>query len=277
MGSMNVYGLQFDIAWEDKAANFATVRRLLVDSCPEPGALVVLPEMFATGFSMNAGSIAEDENGETVRFLAEMAERWRCHILGGVVTRSAAGEFFNRSLLLGPTSTVAAHYTKMYPFTPGGERDHYTAGEHPVVVPLCPAEDTAKNTTGGKPDFHLAPFICYDLRFPEAFRDAARRGATLYAVIASWPEARIGHWVALLQARAIENQAYVIGVNRCGTDPFFRYTGHSRIFGPDGATLAEAGEGEAVLCAEIDPEVLVAYRGRLPFLQDMRPASVPPV
>lgn len=253
---MNVYGIQFDIAWEDKPANFATVHRLLADARPEPGSLVVLSEMFATGFSMNAAAIAEGPDGETFRFLAETAREWRVFVVGGVPTRRGDGVFQNESLLFNSEGNLVARYSKMYPFAPGGEKDHYAAGESPVVAEVA--------------GFPLAQFICYDLRFPETFRLAAARGAEVYTVIASWPEMRIGHWVTLLQARAIENQTYVIGVNRCGRDPFFQHTGRSLIVGPDGAILADAGEGEGVISTTLDRPGLEAYRQRLPFLKDMR-------
>jgi Predicted amidohydrolase len=257
-GSVNVYAVQLDIAWEDKKANFAAVRRLLADSRPESGALLVLPEMFATGFSMSAAVIAEDAGtGETSGFLAETARAWRNWVLGGVAIRSEAGAFRNEALLFRPDGALAARYAKMYPFTPGGEAAHYSAGEAPVVV---------ADVSG----FALSPFVCYDLRFPEAFREAVGRGAEVYTVIASWPEARIGHWVTLLQARAIENQAYVVGVNRCGADPTLRYPGRSLIVGPDGVVLADAGAGEGIISATLDRTALLDYRTRLPFLNDRR-------
>lgn len=257
---MKVYGIQFDIAWEDKPANFATVRRLLADTRPEPGALIVLSEMFATGFSMNASAIAEATDGETFQFLSEIAREYQALVLAGVTTRSESGVFQNESVLFGTDGVILTRYAKMYPFAPGGEKAHYMAGDRPVLFDL-PDEGAG---------FRLAPFICYDLRFPEAFRLAAAQGAQLYTVIASWPEMRIGHWVTLLQARAIENQAYVIGINRSGRDPFFRHTGRSLIIGPDGAILADAGEDEAVISATLDRDTLEAYRQKLPFLKDMR-------
>jgi len=116
----------------------------------------------------------------------------------------------------------------------------------------------------------VAPFICYDLRFPELFRMAVRQGAQLYVVIANWPASRVHHWVTLLQARAIENQAYVVGVNRCGSDPKVAYAGRSLVVSPRGVILADAGGGERVLSAELDLAALQAYRAEFPVLQDMR-------
>jgi omega-amidase len=257
---MKVYAVQFDIVWENKPANFAKVRALLADVRPEPGSLIILPEMFATGFSMNAPAIAEGPDGETAAFLAELAETYRGFVLGGAATRGADGAFRNESLLFDASGKEIARYAKMQPFTLGGEKDAYRAGDCPVVVDVN--------------GLQVAPFICYDLRFPEIFRLAMGQGAEVFPVIASWPEKRIGHWVTLLQARAIENQAYVIGVNRCGADPYHRYVGRSLLVGPDGAILADAGEGETVISATLDKAMLDAYRRDLPFLTDRRPLPV---
>jgi predicted amidohydrolase len=138
----------------------------------------------------------------------------------------------------------------------GGESANYQAGREVAVFPWQ--------------GFTVAPFICYDLRFPEHFRAATRRGAQLITVIANWPVKRIGHWVTLLQARAIENQAYVAGVNRCGADPTLTYNGRSLIVSPKGDILADAGHGESVISAEVNLQELLDYRRELPFLADMR-------
>ena len=120
----------------------------------------------------------------------------------------------------------------------------------------------------------IAPFVCYDLRFPELFRSvAATHRPDLFVVIASWPEKRLTHWLRLLQARAIENQAYVVGVNRVGADPFYQYPGRSVIVDFNGEFLADAGDKEGCIQAAIDLEVLRKYRQGLPFLDDMKPAG----
>ncbi|MGC4042746.1 MAG: nitrilase-related carbon-nitrogen hydrolase [Armatimonas sp.] len=154
-----------------------------------------------------------------------------------------------------PRALSLASIEKPRPFVPGGEI--YTPGTEPAVFSWNGA--------------NVAPFVCYDLRFPELFREAARRWQPeILVVIASWPEARVSHWLALLQARAIENQAFVIGVNRTGTDPYFRYPGRSVVYEYSGACLADAGEGEGVTRATLDLSTLREYRARLPFLKDLR-------
>jgi predicted amidohydrolase len=256
---MNVVALQFNIAWEDKRANFARVRQLLASNRPQPNALVVLPEMFATGFSMNVAGIAEPYGGETEQFLAETAREFGIFLMGGLAARGRDGKPRNKALVFSPEGKLIAYYAKMQPFTAGGEADHYMAGQAPTTFPW--GECT------------VSPFICYDLRFPELFRSIAKaHQPELFTVMASWPEKRIHHWVRLLQARAIENQAYVLGVNRIGSDPYYSHTGRSIIVDADGEIIADAGANECSINASLDLELLRKYRAGLPFLKDMRPS-----
>lgn len=253
---MKIYCVQLDIVWENKSANHAKVKTLLAQSPPAPGSLVVLPELFSTGFTMNVAGHAEDAAKESETFLAQTARELGVFLLGGVMNRDAAGRGLNQSVTFGPDGRELARYTKMQPFNLGAEGAHYTAGNEIVTFPC-----------GG---FVVSPFVCYDLRFPELFRAAVRRDAQMFVVIACWPVKRIGHWITLLQARAIENQACVIGVNRCGDDPNYRHNGHSLIVDPHGAILADAGEGEGVISAGVDVTTVVSWRKEFPALQDMR-------
>ena len=253
---MNIYCCQLDLTWENKQANFAKARSLLTAARPERGALVLLPELFATGFTMNTAPLAEKPGGETEQFLAGLARDLGVFALGGVLGAGGQGRGRNLSVVFSPEGREIARYSKIQTFTLGGETAAYEPGSEPVIFAWV--------------DFAVAPFICYDLRFPEHFRVATRRGAQLITVIASWPVARIEHWVALLRARAIENQAYVAGCNRCGTDPKLTYTGRSLIVSPKGDVLADAGDGEKVIRADLDLAALLAYRKELPFLADMR-------
>ena len=254
---MQVACCQLDIRWEDKPANYRRVEELVRGAGLAPGALLVLPEMFATGFTMNATAVVERTDGPTCAFLGRLAAAHRAHVLGGVVLADGAGRPRNEAALFGPEGQLVGRYAKMHPFTLGGERDSYAAGDAVVTLPL----------PGG---LTLQPAVCYDLRFPELFRRVGPRAPEVIAVMANWPVARVAHWVALAQARAIENQAYVIAVNRCGADPKLTYNGHSRIIDPRGEVLADAGEAEGVIRAEVDRDMLEAYRGSLPFLRDKR-------
>lgn len=252
---MKVVALQWDIAWEDKPANFARAHSLLATASPEPGSLVALPEMFATGFSMNADTIAEARGGETEQFLGVLAKEFQATVLAGAAIHESDGRPRNQALIVSPAGESIGAYSKMQLFTPGEEDRHYAAGERPTAFQW--GECT------------VSPFICYDVRFPELFREAARiHQPELFVVIANFPSKRISHWIRLLQARAIENQAYVVGVNRIGHDPFQSYNGCSLIIDPQGEILADAGENEGVIQAALDLENLKQYRTGLPFLKD---------
>lgn len=253
---MRVVCCQIDIAWEEKAANFRKVRQLLENARLEPGSLVLLPEMFATGFSMNVTGIAEPEEGPTTRFLAETARAHGIYLLGGLVQRAPDGRGRNEAALFSPEGQQVTRYRKLHRFRFGGEQEQYEPGEEIV--------------TAAWGDAVIAPFICYDLRFPEVFRAAIDRGVHLFAVIANWPTAREEHWVTLLRARAIENQAYVVGVNRCGHDPKLAYPGRSLIVDPRGEVLADAGRDEGLISATLDLKALANYRRVFPALADRR-------
>ncbi|MEJ7713273.1 MAG: nitrilase-related carbon-nitrogen hydrolase [Pyrinomonadaceae bacterium] len=176
-------------------------------------------------------------------------------MMGGLVTSGAQGRGRNECVVYAPDGAEVVRYSKLHPFTLAGEAQAYVAGSAVSLFKLR--------------EFTISPFICYDLRFPEDFREAAQQGADLFTVIANWPASRIAHWTALLKARAIENQAYVIGVNRCGDDPQFSYTGQSVIFDPHGNMLAQAGSDEITISAELDLSAVIEYREKFPFLKDM--------
>ncbi|MBN2243593.1 MAG: carbon-nitrogen family hydrolase [Acidobacteria bacterium] len=253
---MRVIGCQLDIRWEDKEANHARVRKLLEKAAPGRDSLVVLPEMFATGFSMNVDRVTDDRDRTTQKFLSRLAVEYKAFVLGGVVTRCEDARGLNQAVIYKPSGRELARYSKLHPFSYAGETGHFAPGTG-IETFVCNS-------------FKVAPFICYDLRFPEAFRAATRRGAQLLVVIANWPAARESHWTRLLEARAIENQAFVIGINRCGSDPNHAYSGGSRIIDPRGKILRDAGSSERWIEAELDLRELIDYRKAFPALNDMR-------
>jgi predicted amidohydrolase len=240
---MRVTAVQFAIAWENPAANHARVRQLL-DKAPATE-LIVLPEMFATGFSMNAART--EDTGATHEFLATLARERRAHVLAGFVRNRQ-----NQAVLFNPEGEEIGWYAKQHLFPLAGEPDHYRPGTDRCVLAVG--------------EFQLLPAICYDLRFPELFRGTP---ATLIVVIANWPAGRVEHWRTLLKARAIENQAYVVGVNRCGRDPQHEYPGRSQIISPLGDVLAEAGSGEELCVGELDAGVVGQWRREFPSLPDV--------
>ena len=255
---MKAYLVQLNITWRNKPANFQKVRDLLGKKV-ESGSLIVLPEMFATGFDVDHGALVEGEPGllaETADFLSTLARDLASTVQGTGITPSPDGKRQNLAVAFGPTGELLSTFQKLHPFTFGGEHKRYTAGTEIVTYPV------------GK--FTVAPFICYDLRFPEVFRHATLRGANVLTVVANWPSPRHSHWLPLLQARAIENQCYVLGVNRAGSDKFLPYQGQSVCFSPKGEQLALAGVDECVLSVELDNESQQSWRNEFPVLQDIR-------
>ncbi|MBM3824328.1 MAG: carbon-nitrogen family hydrolase [Verrucomicrobia bacterium] len=256
---MNALLAQMDIVWEDPSANLAKLDRMLAEASPGPDTLVVIPEMATTGFTMNLEPCRRGFE-QTVTGLKELAARYRSGILAGVARVDEAGQGRNQAWLVRPDGMIGPIYNKLHPFSLGGEPGPYPAGDQLVGFEW-----------GG---FKVSPFICYDLRFPEIFRAAALGlGSELLVVIASWPIKRAQHWVTLLQARAIENQAYVIGVNRCGTDPNFTYPGRSMVVDPHGVILVDASDVEGTVSARLDRARVASWREQFPALRDARPTS----
>ena len=247
--------VQHDIVWEDRAANFARLAPQVARAAAAGAQLVLLSETFSTGFSMTPG-IGEPEGGPSAQFLQEQAAEHGVWVAGSCPEVAPDGELpYNSFVLAGPDGTVH-RYRKLHPFTHGGEHERFRAGEKPVTVEV-----------GG---LRVTPFICYDLRFADVFWSAAL-DTDVYLVTANWPAARRLHWQTLLQARAIENQAYVVGCNRVGTaGDGTEHTGDSRIVSPMGELLATAAGVETVLVADVDPAEVTATRERLRFLADRR-------
>jgi predicted amidohydrolase len=216
---------------------------------------VVLTEMFPTGFSPEPQRVAEPEGGPTTEFLRAQAGDLGVWLTGSVPTHPAGGgRPVNRLLLAGPGGELWA-YDKIHPFSYSGEHEHYAAGTERVTFDV--------------EGVRVTPFVCYDLRFADEFW-AMAPGTDCYVVVANWPSSRRAHWQALLVARAIENQAYVVGVNRVGEGGGLLYSGDSRIVDPQGEILAGAAWGETILLADVDPAVVAETRKRYPFLADRR-------
>jgi predicted amidohydrolase len=250
---MRVHIVQTDTVWHDRAANHAKAAALIEAAQPSPGDLVVLPEMFAVGFTMDVASAADGAD-ETEHFLGDLARRYRVTVVGGnVIHPDAHGR--NVAEIFAADHKLA-RYAKIHPFGYAGETRHYAGGEGVALFPLG--------------DFTASAFVCYDLRFPEVFRAATLGGAEVLVVIANWPAARAAHWAALLTARAIENQAYVIGCNRVGSDPNVPYAGGSVVIDPRGKIVADGGDAEGVVTATLDRAALCDYRAHFPALADAR-------
>ena len=250
---MRIAALQHDIVWEDPEANIAALAPRVDAAVADGAAMVVLAEMWSTGFSMNAEALAEPPDGPTPTFMRETASRTGAWVVGSFPERTPDHDRpTNRLLLAGPDGQDH-RYAKIHPFTYSGEDRHYSAGRERLTVDV-----------GG---LRVTPLVCYDLRFTDLFWDAAP-STDCYVVPANWPASRRSHWRTLLRARAIENQAWVVGVNRVGRAGRLDYAGDTCIIDPLGEVL-EADEGvEATLMADVDPARVAEVRAEFPFLPD---------
>ncbi|HYD09208.1 MAG TPA: carbon-nitrogen family hydrolase [Acidimicrobiales bacterium] len=249
---MKVGIVQHDIAWESRDETLARVEPLVDKTVADGASFVVLPEMFAVGFSMNTDAVAEPVDGPTAQWLVAQAARHGVWIGGSVPEGRPRPR--NTFVLAGPDSTVH-RYAKRHPFGFGGETEHYDAGDERLTVDVD--------------GVRVSPLICYDLRFADASWPLA--GDTdVYVYVASWPSPRRHHWRSLLVARAIENQAYVVGVNRVGSGGGLDYAGDSLVVDPMGELVVDAGSEEGAHVVEVDPAVVAQVRADLPFLGDRR-------
>ena len=252
---MIVAGVQHDIEWERPEANFAHLAPMIARAAADGARLVVLTEMYSTGFSMKTDRTAEPADGPSAQFVVDQARTngvWVCASIPERVDPS--GHPRNQLVLAAPDGT-AHRYAKIHPFTYGREHEHYSAGSEFLTV----------DVEGTRCSF----FVCYDLRFADEFWALAER-TDCYVVPANWPAARREHWMALLRARAIENQAYVVGVNRVGDGGRLHYGGDSMIIDPFGEVIVQAADNETIITANVDPERVRTVRAEYPFLQDRR-------
>jgi predicted amidohydrolase len=251
-----VAAIQHDIAWEDRDATLRRLEPRVAQAADDGARLLVLPETFAVGFSMDTGRIAEPVDGPTSDWLAGQAAAHDVWIGGSVPERRAGAERPGNVFVLCAPDGQRHRYAKRHPFSYGGEAERYEAGDELLTV----AVDGVR----------VSPAICYDLRFADQLWSQAD-ATDCYLVVACWPARRMAHWRPLLVARAIENLAYVVGVNRVGTaGDGARHEGGSCAIDPWGEVVAEVGAEEAALLVEVDPARVAATRERYPFLRDRR-------
>ena len=257
---MKVGLVQMDIAWHQRKVNLAKAedfaRRAKAEGCD----LIVFPEMFATGYTMDL-TRAEEDGPLIAAFVSDLAKGVNINIVAGVAIKKP-GKTMGRNLALvfDRSGRPLAEYTKMRPFSCAGEDRSFDGGTEVAVFPI---DGTA-----------FSVFVCYDLRFPELFRKAVPK-AKVICVIANWPASRADHWETLLRARAIENQCVMIGVNRTGIDgKGLVYAGGSQVLAPSGRVVCSAGEAETLLCCEIEPSEVDEIRAQFPFLEDLRGFSL---
>lgn len=247
--------IQSKLHWEDPVANLELFTQKIA-SIKDKKAVVILPEMFSTGFSMRPEALAEKMDGQTVQWMRETAKAHRI-ILTGSVMIEAGGKYYNRMIWMLPDGSCG-HYDKRHLFAYAGEDAHFTAGKERLIA----------SVNGWK----VLVQVCYDLRFPVWARQQFNDEGFEYDVllyVANWPQRRATAWKTLLQARAIENQCYVIGVNRVGEDGNgHHYSGDSMVIDPLGAILYHKEEAEDIHTIALDKEHLDGIREKLPFWKD---------
>ena len=245
---------QLRIAFEDRETNLRRAEQMIASAADARAEIIFFPEMSFTGFSMQIGRTGEAD-GSTLRRIRQYAQKYRIAVGFGWVKRiQDKGE--NHYTVVDAHGTVLADYIKLHPFS--------FSGEHQVFVP---GDHTAVFTCSG---IRFGLFICYDLRFPEIFR-AVSPEAEVLVVAANWPEQRIAHWNKLLEARALENQSWVLGINCVGDQQHLHYSGSSRAVSPEGETVSALPDREDILFCEIRDEA-ERFRSSFPALQDRRPA-----
>jgi predicted amidohydrolase len=256
---MRVAAIQHDIVWCDRQANFTHLGPMIAGAAGAGARLILLSETFSTGFATDRDDLGEPEGGPSSQFLAAQARQHGVWVGGScpeIPADAPAGDErpFNTLVLAAPDGTQH-RYRKIHPFTYGGETKHFRTGDQFVTVDV--------------EGLRVTLFVCYDLRFADEFWQLAN-DTDVYLVPANWPEARRLPWMALLQARAIENMAYVIGCNRVGSGDGLPYSGDSRIIDPLGEVLASAAQTESILLADVTAERVAEVRDRFRFLQDRR-------
>lgn len=250
--TLSIALIQADLIWENAADNRKAFTQK-IDTIDQKVDLIVLPEMFTTGFTMNANEVAETMQGETMKWLAEIAKEKNCAITGSIIILEK-GNYYNRLIFMKADGKYHT-YDKHQLFTLAKEHEVFSAGQKEVIISYM--------------GWKIKPQICYDLRFPVWARNTSEYDMLLY--VASWPKPRINAWDTLLQARAIENMCYCIGVNRVGKDgKGYEYNGHSAVYDVLGNSVIDENllEKETLVFAVLDKSHIHSVREKLSFLKD---------
>lgn len=247
---MKIALIQTSLIWENPLENRSHLAQKITGFMEDVD-LIVLPEMFSSGFTMNPKAVAETMDGETVSWLQHLAKAKNAAITGSLVIEEN-GNYYNRLVFVYPNGEIKT-YDKKHLFSLAGEDKFYTAGKEKLIVEYK--------------GFKICPLVCYDLRFPVFSRNVENYDILIY--VANWPKIRTNAWDILLKARAVENMCYTIGVNRTGTDDNnHEYIGHSQAIDYLGNNLLEPQEAEGVFIIELDKEKLLETRSKLAFLND---------
>ncbi|MEM0542997.1 nitrilase family protein [Flavobacterium sp. j3] len=247
---MKIALIQTSLIWENPIENRSHLAQKITGFMEDVD-LIVLPEMFSTGFTMNPKAVAETMNGETVLWLQHLAKAKNSAITGSLVIEEN-GKFYNRLVFVFPTGEIKT-YDKKHLFSLAGENEFYAAGKEKLVLEYK--------------GYKICPLICYDLRFPVFSRNVENYDVLLY--VANWPKPRVNAWDILLKARSVENMCYTIGVNRIGKDHnHHEYIGHTQVIDFLGEYVLEPQEADAVFIVELNKAKLLQTRSKLAFLDD---------
>ncbi|AYJ40794.1 carbon-nitrogen family hydrolase [Lactiplantibacillus pentosus] len=255
---MRVALAQLDIQFGDPDANYQQVEVAIQRAAEQTVDVIVLPEMWNTGYALTRLNVVADDDGQRTRqLLSKLARRFRVNIVGGSVAVARDGHYYNEMLVIDRHGQLVSQYDKVHRFGLMAEDRYITAGATENVFEL---DDVA-----------AMGVICYDIRFPEWLRKQAAQGPRVIFVSAEWPTQRQMQWRLLLQARAIENQAFVVAVNRVGSDPDNQFGGQSLVIDPLGDLLAIGGAHPQLITATLDLAQVERVRGQIPVFEDRRP------
>lgn len=245
--------VQYIPEWEDPKSNMRIIDRMLaeISDCDA----VIFPELSLTGFTMNSNRFAEDIDGESMKYFMNLSVQKKIHVFAGIIEKDE-NRSYNALFHFDKMGLITAKYRKIHPFSYTKEDKYFFAGHETASTKI---EQTK-----------IGLSVCYDIRFPELFRYYGKERAEVIINIANWPVPRIHHYTALLRARAIENQCFVIGVNRTGKDPYHEYNGQSSVFDAMGNEILNCGEAEGIFIVELDIESVYSTRKKFPFLEDIK-------
>lgn len=250
--------IQFNIVFGKPLENKLLVEKWLESAAKQDCDIVVLPELWTTGYDLTRLTEIADQNAQdTIAFLQEQAVKHHIHIIGGSIANAKGNNIENTMLIVSNKGELLHQYSKLHLFQLMDEHLYLQAGHNEGLFTLNNEK--------------MAGVICYDIRFPEWIRTHVLKGAKIVFVVAEWPLKRLDHWRTLLQARAIENQVFIIACNRSGSDPNNQFAGHSMVIDPWGEILAEGGETDEIVIADIDLDRVEQTRKTIPVFQDRRP------
>lgn len=251
---MKISLFQYSPEWENVEENISIIESILTRNVSDED-IIIFPEMTLTGFTMESKKFAEELDGTGTKYFISLSQRLKKHIFAGIIELDD-DRIYNSLVHFDNFGLIRARYRKIHPFSYAKENQFYDAAKEIVTTKI----DQTK----------IGLTICYDLRFPELYRLYGKERNEIIINIANWPIKRIEHWKHLLKSRAIENQCYMIGVNRIGSDPFNDYSGSSAIYDPMGEEVLVCPNEEGLFTTEIDLSKVEEVRRKLPFLDDIK-------